>query len=89
MPSGTLSRKLETRVAHIPSSSAGAGAMKADMALSGRLRLTRHEKWRGDGMDLRLPTALVGTPEGIRRSYAQAAAGIVPEPEDIAFEDPA
>lgn len=85
LPPGTLPRALETRVAHIPSSSAGAGAMKADLALSGRLRLSRHEKWRGDGLDLRLPTALVGTPEGIRRAYARAAAGLVPEPEDIAL----
>ena len=85
LPSGTLSPELENRARHIPSSSAGAGAMKSDLALSGRLRLTRHEKWRGDGLDLRRPAVLIGTPEGIRRGYRRSAAGLVPEPEELAM----
>lgn len=83
LPSGTLSPELENRARHIPSSSAGAGAMKSDLALSGRLALAKHEKWRGDGLDLRLPAGLIGTPEGIRRGYRKAAAGLVPEPDEI------
>src|SRR5207253_2685786 len=85
LPPGTLSPELENRVRHIPSSSAGAGAMKSDLALSGRLTLSRHEKWRGDGLDLRKPAVLIGTPEGIRRGYRKAAAGVVPEPDEIAM----
>ncbi|HEY1971923.1 MAG TPA: NAD(P)/FAD-dependent oxidoreductase [Pseudonocardia sp.] len=85
LPAGSLSAELTNRVHHIPSSSAGAGAMKSDLALSGRLRLGRHERWRGDRLDLRKPAALIGTPEGISRGYARSAAGLVPEPEEIAL----
>jgi phytoene dehydrogenase-like protein len=57
--------------------------MKSDLALSGRLRLTRFEKWRGDGVDLRKPVGLIGTCEGLRRGYRRSAAGLVPEPDEI------
>jgi len=83
LPAGTLSPELENRVRHIPSSAAGAGAMKADLALSGQVRLNRHERWRGDGLDLRKPAALIGTPDGIRRGYRRASAGLVPEPDEL------
>ncbi|MDT7746810.1 MAG: hypothetical protein QOD96_472 [Pseudonocardiales bacterium] len=83
LPADTLAPELANRVRHIPSSSAGAGAMKADLALSGRLELRRHERWRGDGLDLRRPAALIGTPDGIRRGYRRSAAGLVPEPEEL------
>jgi phytoene dehydrogenase-like protein len=85
LPSGSLAPALENRVQHIPSSASGAGAMKSDLALSGQLRLTRHEKWRGDGLDLRKPVGLIGTPEGIRRGYRRSAAGLVPEPDELAM----
>ena len=85
LPPQSLPPALETRVRHIPSSSAGAGAMKVDLALSGRVSLDRHERWRDDGLDLRRPAALIGTPDGIRRSYARAGAGIVPDAADIAL----
>lgn len=85
LPAGTLPPELESRVSHIPSNSAGAGAMKTDLALSGRVRLSRHEKWRGDGLDLRMPAVLVGTSEQIRRGWTKAAAGIVPDVDDVAL----
>jgi phytoene dehydrogenase-like protein len=83
LPAGTLSPELENRVRHIPASSAGTGAMKSDLALSGHLRLTRFEKWRGDGVDLRKPVGLIGTSDGLRRGFRRSAAGLVPEPEEI------
>lgn len=85
LPSGTLPPDLEARVRHIPANSNGAGAMKADLALSGRIRLDRHQRWRGDGLDLRVPAALVGTCDQIRRGWTRAAAGIVPDPDDVAL----
>jgi phytoene dehydrogenase-like protein len=85
LPAGTLSPELEARVRHIPANSNGAGAMKADLALSGRVSLERHERWRGDGLGLRMPAILVGTSDQIRRGWAQAAAGIVPDPDDVAL----
>jgi phytoene dehydrogenase-like protein len=85
LPAGTLSHELDVRVRHIPANSSGAGAMKADLALSGRVTLERHERWRGDGLDLRQPAVLVGTSDQIRRGWARAAAGIVPDPDDVAL----
>ncbi len=85
LPDGTLEPKLENRVRHIPASSSGAGAMKADLALAGRVSLSRHEKWRGDGVDLRMPAVLVGTSDQIRRGWTRAAAGLVPDTDDVAL----
>ena len=85
LPEGTLSPELEARVRHIPANSNGAGAMKADLALSGRVTLDRHQRWRSDGLDLRLPAILVGTSDQIRRGWTRAAAGIVPDPDDVAL----
>lgn len=83
LPAGTLTPELENRVRHIPASSSGTGAMKSDLALSGRLRLTRFEKSRGDGVDLRKPVGLIGTADGLRRGFRRSHAGLVPEPEEI------
>ena len=51
-----------TQGAIIPTSSTGFGNLKINVALSGKLTLTKHEQWRrnarhlrGDTVDLRLP----------------------------------
>ncbi|ORW73744.1 phytoene desaturase family protein [Mycobacterium saskatchewanense] len=85
LPPGTLSHELETRVRHIPANSRGAGAMKTDLALAGRVTLDRHQRWRRDEVDLRKPAILIGTSDQIRRGWARAAAGIVPDADDIAL----
>ena len=70
---------------HIPSNGSGAGAMKVDLALSGRLALSRHQQQRTDGLDLRRPACLVGTPEGNRRAFARSGAGLLPARDDLAL----
>jgi phytoene dehydrogenase-like protein len=85
LPAGSLDPTLDGRVRHIPQSASGAAAMKTDLALSGRVSLGRHAKWRGDGMDLRIPATLIGTCDQIRRGYTKAAAGLVPDPDDVAL----
>jgi phytoene dehydrogenase-like protein len=80
LPAGTLSDDIATRVAGIPSNVNGRGDLKIDIALSGRLRLERHERWRGDGIDLRAPLALIGTLDEIDRSFAAVATGETFEP---------
>lgn len=80
VPPGTLPPEISTRVAGIPSNVNGRGDVKIDVALSGRLRLERHERWRGDGVDLRAPLALVGTLEEIDRTFAAVATGETFEP---------
>ena len=79
VPEGTLPDGLVRRVRRLPASADGCGTVKVDVALSGQLRLTRFEKWRGDGLDLRVPAAFVGTIDDLTRSAHLAAAGILPE----------
>jgi phytoene dehydrogenase-like protein len=55
LPAGVLPEKLQTRAEGIPTALAKATSLKLNLALSGRLKLERHENWRGDGIDLRHP----------------------------------
>jgi phytoene dehydrogenase-like protein len=57
--------------------------MKVDVALRGRVDMSRHERWRGDGVDLRVPIGLVGSGAGMERAYARCAAGLMPGAEEI------
>ena len=77
LPPGALSPKMTARVATIPVNSHGTSPMTVHVALSGRLALDRHAARRGDGVDLRVPIALIGTPDDVRHSYRSAAAGFV------------
>jgi len=54
LPRGVLSDRLQVRADHIPTRNRGIADYKLNVALSGRIRMTRHEKWRGDGIDMRL-----------------------------------
>jgi phytoene dehydrogenase-like protein len=85
LPAGTLSPRLESRVRHIPANAGGAGQMKVDLALSGKVDLSRHRRWRTDGLDLRVPACLIGSPEGNRRAFARSSAGMLPDTDDIAL----
>jgi phytoene dehydrogenase-like protein len=55
LPSGYLPDNLQKRAEGIPTALAKATSLKINIALSGRLGLSRHEAWRGDGLDLRHP----------------------------------
>lgn len=55
LPRGVLTPKLRNRVDHIPTKSRGISDYKLNVALSGRISMARHEKWRGDGLDLKVP----------------------------------
>jgi phytoene dehydrogenase-like protein len=85
LPKGTLSERVEHRARAIPSNGSGWGQMKIDMAVSERIDLSRFQAQRRDELDLRLPSHWVGTEEGIERSYAASAAGIMPAAEDLVF----
>jgi len=77
LPSGVLSETHENRVRAIPTSNANHGQGKVDIALSGRLQLSRHQKWRHDDIDLRKPSHTLGTEEGMERTFARSAAGLL------------
>lgn len=83
LPENTLSPRLIRRSEHIPTNAYGAGFMKVDIALRGRVDMSRHEKWRGDGVDLRVPIGLIGSGAGMARGYARCAAGLVPSVDEI------
>jgi phytoene dehydrogenase-like protein len=85
LPKGTLSERVEHRARAIPSNGSGWGQMKIDLAVSERIDLSRFQSQRRDELDLRLPSHWIGTEEGIERSYAASAAGIMPASEDLVF----
>jgi phytoene dehydrogenase-like protein len=68
LPDGVLDHKTQKAVDFIPTSSTGLGNLKINVALSGKLAMTRHTEWRrnarhlrGDTVDLRLPCVTWGT----------------------------
>ena len=72
---GTLPSAISERLTKIPSNSAGTGDLKLDLALDGQLDLRRYERWRDDGLDLRLPAVMVGQISEMIEARARAEAG--------------
>src|SRR5207247_9606427 len=73
------------RAAAIPANDLGYGQLKVDIACSGQADLSRFERERRDGANLRAASHLMGTFDGLERGYRAAAAGLLPRPEDIGF----
>ncbi|MCX2934557.1 NAD(P)/FAD-dependent oxidoreductase [Mycobacterium sp. CVI_P3] len=82
LPDGVLSESSRAAVNSIPVNNLGYGQMKVDLALSGRTTMKRHQAWREDDIDVRKPTHMIGTEEGMRRLFARSGAGLVPDPGD-------
>lgn len=81
LPDGTLPEKYQKRAERIPVNRDGTGDLKVDVAFSGELGLSRWDKERGDGVNLRIPSQLIGNMEDHNRAYAYAAADTLsPEP---------
>lgn len=55
LPDGVLPAKLQNKADKIPTRRRGIADYKLNVALRGKITMTKHEKWRGDGLDLRLP----------------------------------
>lgn len=53
LPEGTLDRKLAVRAKDIPIRKTHATSLKINVALKGHVSMARHEKWRGNDIDLR------------------------------------
>lgn len=77
LPTDTLSTTDNRRVRAIPTSNLNYGQGKVDIALSGRLQLSRHQKWRRDDLDLRKPSHTLGTEAAMERTFARSAAGLL------------
>ena len=83
LPVTALSPEMTSRAHQIPMNASGVGQMKVDLALSGRIGLSRHQRRRTDDLDLRVPSCLIGSPDNTNRSFRNSAAGLLPEAEDI------
>lgn len=79
LPRGVLPPKLQNTVDHIPTIKRGITDYKLNVALSGRIRMTRHEKWRGDGIDLRLACNCYHTYEETLAAARACVRGDVPD----------
>jgi phytoene dehydrogenase-like protein len=56
----------------------GIGQGKVDLALRGKLTMRRHQAWRRDDLDVRLPSHTIGTEDGMQRTFRRSAAGLDP-----------
>jgi phytoene dehydrogenase-like protein len=79
LPAGTLSPLLQNRVNHIPTRSRGFADMKLDVATRGKIRMTKIEKWRGDGLDCRLPANGYHTYEQVKAAQRACIRGEMPD----------
>ncbi len=75
LPDGALDKRMKARVEHIPANARGAAPMKIDLALRGRVEISKHQKLRKDDVDLRKPALLIGTAEDIRSSFTSSIRG--------------
>ncbi len=84
LPEGVLDEQLALRVKNIPTTSTGYGNIKVNVALSGRVEMTRHQRWRkdnltGDSVDLRLPCVTWSTHQQSLDAGEACTRGQVPE----------
>ena len=79
LPAGLLSERLEIRARRIPTTSTGYGNYKLNIALKGKVSLPRHQAWRDDDVDLRLPCLTWSTHEQSLVAGQACARGDVPD----------
>jgi phytoene dehydrogenase-like protein len=79
LPAGVLPRKLQNKADKIPTIRRGIADYKLNVALRGRIRMPKHEQWRGDGLDLRLPCNSYHTYDETLAAVKACVRGDVPE----------
>jgi phytoene dehydrogenase-like protein len=73
---GAIEPRFIRRVEHAPYNRANASPLMVHLALSGQIRPKEiYYSKRRDGLDLRVPVALLGTAEDVRESFAAAQRG--------------
>jgi phytoene dehydrogenase-like protein len=85
LPASAVPDRIKAQMRALPLRNGGYGQMKVDMAFKGQLQLSRHAKWRGDGVDLRRPMHVIGTAEGVQRAFARSLAGLHPYEDDYSM----
>lgn len=79
LPRGILTHKKQVAADHIPTRKRGIADAKVNVALSGRVDMSKHEKWRGDGIDLRLACNCYHTYEQAKAAAKACVRGQVPD----------
>lgn len=79
LPKGVLPWKLQARADNIPTRTRGIADMKLDVALNGKITMTKHEKWRGDGVDLRMGANSFNTWDEVKAAQDASRRGEIPE----------
>jgi len=79
LPRGILEPKVQNAADHIPTKKRGISDLKVNVALSGRIDMSKHEKWRGDGIDLRVACNCYHTYEQALEAARSCVRGQVPE----------
>ena len=79
LPRGVLEPKKQNAADHIPTRKRGIADAKVNVALSGRVDMSRHEKWRGDGIDLRQACNCYHTYEQALEAARSCVRGKVPD----------
>lgn len=79
LPKGVLPPRIAKRAERIPTKRKGATDYKLNIALKGKVSLPKHEKWRGDGLDLRLPCTTWNTHQQALDAFDACVRGEVPE----------
>lgn len=79
LPPGVLEPKKQNAANHIPTKKRGISDYKLNVALSGRIDMSKHEKWRGDGIDLRLACNCYHTYEQALEAARACVRGQVPD----------
>jgi phytoene dehydrogenase-like protein len=79
LPRGVLEHKKQVAADHIPTRKRGIADAKVNVALSGRVDMSKHEKWRGDGIDLRVACNCYHTYEQAKEAAKACVRGQVPD----------
>jgi len=85
---GEMDEHLLTRVRHAPRAAHGSSPFRMDVALNGRVNWEYHQKERKDGIDLRLPTVMIGSWETAVENFAAASRGEIPKDPYCWFSTP-
>jgi phytoene dehydrogenase-like protein len=83
LPEGALEPKLAWRAKDIAIKKTHATSLKINVALKGRLSMERHEKWRGDGLDIRNYLTAWHTLEEQDAAWTAVTRGEWPDPVPI------
>lgn len=83
LPAGTLDRKLTKRAEDIPIRKTHATSLKINVAIDGQVTMRKHEKWRGDGLDIRKYLIAWHTLEEQDKAWTNCVRGEWPDPVPV------